>query len=285
MCCCCCGGLSGSDGMYRALEMGLILLNCLSIILLILCLILISWDELNDSCLALFIVMLVFIVGKLIVASFLRYWGSTGENKTTKKNTVFGLCIFGVVLAAINFIICIVSETVTTKAFIDANFPCPDNVIDIAQDFEYAEDCLNDQDFKIDIISIGQYFLAYITFSYLELALIGKGALFIVISITLKNATRVVIGGPTARPSQVVYPQSGAVVIMQQPGQVVYPAQYQQPVQQPYQYNQQAVTYYQQQQPNQQQYQYNNQPASVPQQNYTSAPVSNEYLQKKQSSK
>ena len=260
---CCCCGFSDQDGKFKALEIALIALHCLSIILLILCLAFISWDELNSTCLALFIVMLVLIVGKLIIASFIRHWGSSGLNKTTKKETVFCLCIFGVVLVVINFVICIIAETVTTSAFIKANFPCTDDLKKSLQNFEYKDECTKDEDFKIDVISIGQYFLAYITFSYLELALIGKGALFIVIRVKLENETRVIMGGPGARPQQaVVYPQN-AVVIMQQPAQAVYPYQYQQ-------------------QPYQQQYQYNQQAVSVQQQPYGATPISsNEPLQKK----
>ena len=279
--CVCCCGFSDPDGKFRALEIGLLALNCLSIILLILCLAFISWDELNSTCLALFIVMLVLIVGKLIIASFLRHWGSTGLNKTTRKETVFGLCTFGVILVVINFIICIAAESVTTSAFIKANFPCTDDLKKSLQNFEYNDECTKDEDFKIDIISIGQYFLAYVTFSYLELALIGKGVIFIAMRILLQNATRIRVDGPTVRPSQVIYPQN-AVVIMQQPGQVVYPVQYQQQNQQPYLYNQPAVSVYPQQLPNQQQYLYNSQPALVPHQSYTTVPNSNEYLKKKE---
>lgn len=280
---CCCCGFSDQDGKFKALEIALIALHCLSIILLILCLAFISWDELNSTCLALFIVMLVLIVGKLIIASFIRHWGSSGLNKTTKKETVFCLCIFGVVLVVINFVICIIAETVTTSAFIKANFPCTDDLKKSLQNFEYNDECTKDEDFKIDVISIGQYFLAYVTFSYLEMALIGKGVIFIAIRILLQNATRIRVGGPTVRPSQVVYPQN-AVVIMQQPGQVVYPVQYQQPIQQAYLYNQPANSGYQQQIPNQQQYQYNSQPALVPQQSYSIVPNSNEELKKNNNS-
>ena len=263
MCCCCfaccaCCAVSGAGGMNKALEIGLIILNSLSIILLLLCLIFISWSKLTKACLVLFIIMLIMTVGKLIMASFLRYWTSAGLNKTTRKSSVFGLTIFGVVLCALNFIICIIAESVTTKAFIKVNFPCYDSLTKL----QYKE-CNLDEDFKIDIISIGQYFLAYITFSYLELALIGKGALFIVIRVKLENETRVIMGGPGARPQQaVVYPQN-SVVIMQQPAQAVYPYQYQQ-------------------QPYQQQYQYNQQAVSVQQQPYGATPISsNEPLQKK----
>ena len=283
MCCCCfaccaCCAVSGAGGMNKALEIGLIVLNSLSIILLLLCLIFISWSKLTKACLVLFIIMLIMTVGKLIMASFLRYWTSAGLNKTTRKSSVFGLTIFGVVLCALNFIICIIAESVTTKAFIKVNFPCYDKITK----FQYKE-CNLDEDFKIDVISIGQYFLAYVTFSYLELALIGKGVIFIAIRILLQNATRIRVGGPTVRPSQVVYPQN-AVVIMQQPGQVVYPVQYQQPIQQAYLYNQPANSGYQQQIPNQQQYQYNSQPALVPQQSYSIVPNSNEELKKNNNS-
>ena len=133
---CCCCGFSDQDGKFKALEIALIALHCLSIILLILCLAFISWDELNSTCLALFIVMLVLIVGKLIIASFIRHWGSSGLNKTTKKETVFCLCIFGVVLVVINFVICIIAETVTTSAFIKANFPCTDDLKKSLQNFD-----------------------------------------------------------------------------------------------------------------------------------------------------
>ena len=169
------------------------------------------------------------------------------------------------------------------NAFIKANFPCTDDLKKSLQNFEYKDECTKDEDFKIDVISIGQYFLAYVTFSYLELALIGKGVIFIAIRILLQNATRIRVGGPTVRPSQVVYPQN-AVVIMQQPGQVVYPVQYQQPIQQAYLYNQPANSGYQQQIPNQQQYQYNSKPALVPQQSYSTVPNSNEELKKNNNS-
>ena len=186
--------------------------------------------------------MLIIVVIYFILSILVRYWESTGATKTVRRDTALCFCIFAVVLLVIHFIICIIAEIVVSRAFIKANFPCLDyDYKDFAsgKDFK-AEDCINkDKDFKSGAITVLEYFLAYLTFSYLELALIGKGALWILIRIKMESGTVRVVR-PVVKPSQPVIMAQPAVVMVQQPGQVYYPVQYQQV--NPYAYNQQVIS-------------------------------------------
>ena len=54
MCCCCCLGCTRD--VSAAMQIGIIVLNSFSFVLILLCLIFISWDELNTASLVLFII-------------------------------------------------------------------------------------------------------------------------------------------------------------------------------------------------------------------------------------
>ena len=241
MCCCCCCCLGCTRDVSAAMQIGIIVLNSFSFVLILLCLIFISWDELNTASLVLFIIMLIITVIYLILSILVRYWDSNGLTKTDKKNITLGLCIFAVALCVIHFIVCIISETVVTKAFIKANFPCLDIDINTVKNIDNMDidDCVKwGKDYKSGVISALEYVLAYLTFSYLEVALIAKGVLWIVVRMKIER-NNIQVVQPVVRPSQVVtLPQTG-VVMIQQPNPAFYAVQYPQTV--PVMYNQPVV--------------------------------------------
>ena len=53
MCCCCCCCLGCTRDVSATMQIGIIVLNSFSLVLILLCLIFISWDELNTASLVL----------------------------------------------------------------------------------------------------------------------------------------------------------------------------------------------------------------------------------------
>ena len=183
--------------------------------------------------------MFVMAILYLIFSILIRYWGSTGELKTTKKGTASCLSLFGLILTIIHFILCIVEEVIITISFNRADFPCYDykdnnsrTRSSVYRRAEYEAECkLYGSDYEANVISIGEYYLAYITLSYLELALIFTLFLWSL----LRQRIDAGLDGPVVDvvPAGVAYPQ--AVVVIQ-PGYSDY--QYQPNT--PYIYNQQV---------------------------------------------
>jgi len=238
-CICCIGSCCFNSASTKQLQVALIVLNSISFVFLLLCMIFIQWKEIYSSNLYIFIIMFVMAILYLIFSILIRYWGSTGELKTTKKGTASCLSLFGLILTIIHFILCIVEEVIITISFNRADFPCYDykdnnsrTRSSVYRRAEYEAECkLYGSDYEANVISIGEYYLAYITLSYLELALIFTLFLWSL----LRQRIDAGLDGPVVDvvPAGVAYPQ--AVVVIQ-PGYSDY--QYQQNT--PYIYNQQV---------------------------------------------
>ena len=183
--------------------------------------------------------MLVITVIYLIFTILIRCWGVSGELKTTKKGTASCFSIIALILNIAHFILCIVEEVIITISFNRADFPCYDykdnnsrTRSSVYRRAEYEAECkLYGSDYEANVISIGEYYLAYITLSYLELALIFTLFLWSL----LRQRIDAGLDGPVVDvvPAGVAYPQ--AVVVIQ-PGYSDY--QYQPNT--PYIYNQQV---------------------------------------------
>ena len=239
--CCICyiGSCCFNSASTKQLQVALIVLNSISFVFLLLCMIFIQWKEIYSSNLYIFIIMFVMAILYLIFSILIRYWGSTGELKTTKKGTASCLSLFGLILTIIHFILCIVEEVIITISFNRADFPCYDykdnnsrTRSSVYRRAEYEAECkLYGSDYEANVISIGEYYLAYITLSYLELALIFTLFLWSL----LRQRIDAGLDGHVVDvvPAGVAYPQ--AVVVIQ-PGYSDY--QYQ--TNTPYIYNQQV---------------------------------------------
>ena len=238
-CVCCIGSCCFNSASTKQLQVALIVLNSISFVFLLLCMIFIQWKEIYSSNLYIFIIMLVMTILYLIFSILIRYWGSTGELKTTKKGTASCLSLFGLILTIIHFILCIVEEVIITISFNRADFPCYDykdnnsrTRSSVYRRAEYEAECkLYGSDYEANVISIGEYYLAYITLSYLELALIFTLFLWSL----LRQRIDAGLDGPVVDvvPAGVAYPQTVVVI---QPG--YSDNQYQ--ANTPYIYNQQV---------------------------------------------
>ncbi len=238
-CVCCIGSCCFNSASSKQLQVSLIILNSISFVFLLLCMIFIQWKEIYTSNLYIFIIMLVITVIYLIFSILIRCWGSTGELKTTKKGTASCFSIIALILNIAHFILCIVEEVIITISFNLSDFPCYDYKDNTSRTRtsayrrnEYEAECIvYGSDYDANVISVGEYYLAYITLSYLELALIFTLFLWSL----LRQRIDAGLDGPVVDvvPAQVAYPQ--AVVVIQ-PGYSDY--QYQQNT--PYIYNQQV---------------------------------------------
>lgn len=234
ICCCCLGACCFNSALTRSLEIAIIVLNSISVILLILCLVLIKWKEIYSSNLYLFIIMLVLNFICLIISILVRCWGSSGSIKTTQKGTASCLSMFGLILSIFIFIISLVEEIIATISFRKANFPClnfnnnNNYYIPYYRRMEYEEECRKfGDDYDRDVITVGQYFIAFATISYLEIGMI------FIISLWCILRTRIIGGldGPAVRDVTVGVPVQQRVIVVQ-PGYAYNT---------PYVYNQQVI--------------------------------------------
>ena len=230
----CCVGCCFNSSQNKALEIGLIALNSFSIVLILLSLIVINWKELYDSNLAFFIIMLIICIICLILSIFIRFWSSIDLLKTSKKTSGTYLCYASIALGCILYALNIIEEIIFSVSFHRANHPCSN--FDYTSLFSSDEYCKNkNKDFSINIIKLKDYFMAYATFSYLEIAVIVKLLIWCVLKSRIKrySGTSPNIPNVNIQPINQMYsPYGGTAVIVQQPYQVQY--------QQPYIYNQQV---------------------------------------------
>ena len=131
--------------------------------------------------------MIVFTAACIIIAIFLRYWRFINTIKTDKKITGKWLCILSIIITTLHLVTCISEEV-----FIS---------------FSNLSNSL-------------EYYVAYSTFSYLEIILIIK----MMIWNTLKNRIITGLDGPV--PVQVIpppmpYPYGAQVIIIPQPNNAV----------------------------------------------------------------
>ena len=247
-----CGVICFSRASSKSLEITSIILNSISLLFLLLCLIMIDWKELSTANLVFFLIMLFLNVAYLIFSILLRIWRSKNMIKTLRKKVGVSLAVWGLALIIINFIACLIEEIVFSIGVNRANYPCYNNDDRGDRDPYYnynfrrvsSVDCSGkNSDYYIEAITFKQFFIAYLTISYLEIILILDMTLFCI----LKNRINLELDGPAQLniPPQMNYaPQAvdqyGRAVVVVQPGDVVMMGgnQYQY---NPYMQNQQNV--------------------------------------------
>ena len=228
--CCCtiCGAMCFNAAQTKTLEIALIILNSISFVLIILCLGIIKFNEMPKANLALFIIMLLINLAYLIFSIILRYWRAKNVIKEDKRSLGVSLSQAGLILGIVQFIFCLIEEIVFIIGCYRTNHPCYRNDEYYNGNYHYyrrisSVDCFNkDSSYYIDVITWGQEFIAYITFSYLEIAIIFAIILFHL----LKNRIQMKLDGPPQVhiSPQVVDPYGapyGRDVIVVQPGDVV----------------------------------------------------------------
>ena len=204
---CCVGVCCFNNALTRALEISLIILNSISVFFLLLCLIVIKWKDIYTANVLLFILMLLLSVACLVLSSLIRYWRSINVIKTDRKNTGACLSTLGLTFIIISFIACLIEVIILSISF----------------------------NLKSSIKSV-EYFSAYITFTYLEIALIIQ----MIIWTLLKNRIIASLDGPAQLDvvsPPIFSPFGRTVVVVQQPVGVMAPNQ----ANTPYIYNQQNV--------------------------------------------
>ena len=219
-----CGSLCFSGAKTRTLEIVLIILNSISFVLIFLCLVLIKWSEISKANLALFIIMLLINIVYLTFSIIIRYWRFKNLIREEKRILGTSLSRAGFWIVIIQLIICLIEEIVFIVGVYRANHPCYKNDDDDYYSHYYRRissevNCSNkSSSYYIEVISDGQEFLAYITFSYLEIAII----LSIVLFNLLRNRIEHKLDGPPQIP---IVPQMfgpyGRDVVVVQPGDVV----------------------------------------------------------------
>ena len=197
-----CGYLCFNSSQSKTLEIVLIVFNSISFILLLLSLIMINWNEISKANLAIFIIMLLINIIYLIFPIFLRYWRAKNLIKEAKKSIAYAFAIAGLILTIIQFILCIIEEILITYGYNEA----------------YNE----------EVITVTQYIIAYITFSYLEIALIWGNIIWYI----LRKRIQQQLDGPDAvQISPNIVDPNGRAVVVVQPGDIVMMGG------NPYQYN------------------------------------------------
>ena len=249
-CACCCQMLSS-----KALEINLIVMSSILSFLLFVCLVAIKWTNISAANVVLFVFMFLISVSNIVISSFLRYWRANNLIKTIKRSTGIKLSITCFVLIIICFIICFIEEIIFSYSYITTNYPClgKDNDksynsnnyyynyknnlnttrfnnpnIRILDNDIYKENCLNKaSDYYIPIVKDGELFLAYFTFSCLEIYLtFGMFIWYILIERIKKGldgpAPEGVVGpGAVGVGNRAMYDQYGRQVVVVQPGDVV----------------------------------------------------------------
>lgn len=223
--CCCtiCGSICFNGAQTKTLEIILIVLNSISAVAIFLCLVIIKWNEISKANLALFIIMFLINIVYLIFSVILRYWRAKNLIKDEKRSLGNSLSLAGFSLVIIQFILCLIEEIVFIIGTLKANYPCRSKNSDYYNPYyrriSTKVNCeIESSSYYTGAISDWQEFIAYITFSYLEIAIIFAIILFNL----LKNRIEHRLDGPpqVQISPQVVNPY-GRDVIVVQPGDVV----------------------------------------------------------------
>ena len=225
--CCCtiCGSICFSGAQTKTLEIILIALNSISAVAIFLCLVIIKWSEISKANLALFIIMFLINIVYLVFSIILRYWRAKNLIKEEKKSLGTSFSIAGFSLAIIQFILCLIEEIVFIIGTFRANYPCRGKNSEYSNEYHYFRristkvNCyVESPDYYTGAISDWQEFLAYITFSYLEIAIIFAIILFNLLRNRIEHKLD---GPPPVHISPHVVDQYGRDVIVVQPGDVV----------------------------------------------------------------
>ena len=228
MCLCCvsiCGSFCFNTVFSKTLEIWLITLNSITFVLLILCLAIIKWSLLPKVNSVFFSIMLSLNSTYLIFSILLRVWRAKNLIKTSRKNAGVSLAIRGLVLVIINAIACIIEEIVFSIGIYRKNHPCWDYEEERYYNgypyYRRAVNCAHEgPNYYEEIIPVGQVLIGYVTFSYMEIALILNIVLFTI----LRNRIKLELDGwsrPTMHQQGVVVDQFGRAVVVVQPGDIV----------------------------------------------------------------
>lgn len=225
-CCCCFNNLQS-----KTLEILAIVFQAISFIFLSCTLAIIKWSKIPVANLLLFILMFIINILIIIFTSFIRCWREKNLIKNAKKiigqrlaSTCFGLIIFC-------FILCVIEEFVISFGFSNVDYPCRNvnyNNPEKSSNYNYyyrKRNLGNDVDcnqvgpeYDANVITDVEYYISYITFTYLELSFI----LGVWIWHVLRRRIIQGLDGPSPTPVQsVMYDQYGRQVVVVQQGDVV----------------------------------------------------------------
>ena len=170
LCGCCFSNLTAKTN-----EILLIIADIISLFLFSLCFFIINWKEISIINLSLFILMLVLVIVCLILTFFLRCWRSSGVIKTVKREKGITIANADFALTIINLIACVIEEIVIMVSFNKRIIECDDD-----DDEDYinyfrilSQNNLNSIACSKENIKVKkEYYIAYLTLSYMELILI-----------------------------------------------------------------------------------------------------------------
>ena len=166
-----CAAICFNGMQSKSLEINLIVYNSISLILFLISLIIIPWDELSKANLAFFIIMFLINIICLIFSSLIRYWRAKNLIKEEKRSLGNSLSIAGSTLTIIQFILCIIEEIIIAIGISRANYPCDDRDDYYFRNLKTKIDCSGKySDYNAELISVGESFMAYFTLSYFEIA-------------------------------------------------------------------------------------------------------------------
>ena len=198
----------------RKFEISLIVFNSISTVFLILCFGIFSWSKIPKVNLVFFILMLLINLCCLTFAILLRYWRAKEVIKTTRKKNGVTISMIGFIFSIIFFIICIIEEYCLIIGFRMVDYPCGSN-----GSRDYNRYYCYGWEFYTHEIKDSEYIMAYLTFSYLEIALILGIGIWYFLKVRIVQG----LDGPAPiQPVQgVMYDQYGRQVVVVQPGDVV----------------------------------------------------------------
>ena len=167
LCGCCFSNLTAKTN-----EIILIIADFLSLFLLVLCFVIIKWEEISFINLILFILMLLIIIICFIFAILLRVWRSSGAIKTDKRGKAINIVTAGMALKIICLIVCVIEEVVLMVSFSKVIANCIDDneIFDIYYRRQLSKIGTSCEEKKI--IANREYYISYLTLSYMEFMLI-----------------------------------------------------------------------------------------------------------------
>lgn len=228
-CCCCC---YFKNLKSKTLEILALAFQGISFVLLFCSLIIIRWSKISIANFLLFILMLIITLFIIILSSFIRFWRAKNIIKTSKKMRAQNFALTCIILIIICFIICAIEEFVIFYSFSKADYPCQRVNFGNPEKSSYFNYYYYDKrnlDSDIDCYQVGrnhyahiitdaEYYVSYITFTYLEFSFI----LGIWIMYILRRRIIQGIDGPSTTPlSPILYDQYGRKVVVVQQGDVV----------------------------------------------------------------
>ena len=237
VCCGCCF----NNLLSKTLEIISIAFDSISVFFLFLSLIIIKWSNIPSINVLLFILMFLINIAILGFSIIIRYWRSKGLIKDVKKSKALAFATSCFALTIICLIICVIEEFAIIFGFYNADYLCKDykgqyrslerklNILEIKNEKKRILkinkndiDCRDygpEYDFRV--VSSGEYLIAYLSLSYLEIALILLIWLYYVLRRRIlqgQDGPLPISGGNIP---QAMYDQYGRQVVVVQPGDVV----------------------------------------------------------------